>query len=173
MKYGRPRSHEKVETTHYFGNEGNVRKASKGVRIYPKESDAGRFVRLEIEPNKPYLRDRSGFFDLPVSPSQFDVSDFVVLRNQIDSKSSERLRKRIEKKLVQIEQHKNKKPQLFSRTEVRRIEKHELVCDQIDEFRKTCKKYGLSASLNSYFPVSYHHRRLEKLVKLALAEVNE
>ena len=176
LKYARPGSYEKFKTTHYFGKDGHSHDGSKGIRIYPKESEVGIFVRLENEPHKPYLRDRIGFFDLPVSPGRFDVSNFVVLRDQIDSKSRERLRGRIEKKLRQMEQHKNKNPLWFTsipKHEVRRIEKHEFVCNQIDEFREICNKYGLSASLNSYFPVSYHHRRLQKLVKVALENVDD
>lgn len=76
---------KRKKTTHYQGRKGNVRKGPYGIRVYPKTEHGHRFVRVELQANKPLLK-RNGFslLSFPISPDDLDVLDYVTFRRKFD-----------------------------------------------------------------------------------------
>lgn len=71
--------------TFYQGRKGQVHSGSHGVRVYLKPEHGPRFVRVELEAHKNLLKRRGlDFQDIPLSPDDLDVLDYVVFRRKID-----------------------------------------------------------------------------------------
>jgi hypothetical protein len=82
LKHSRAGCYSKIQETDYIGKGGNVRKGSKGIRIYKKQRDARYFLRMELQLNRTFIKDNS--ISLPVIADGFQLFDFVDYREPLD-----------------------------------------------------------------------------------------
>jgi hypothetical protein len=144
-------------TTEYIGKNHNVRKGSKGLRIYDKQQDGRRFLRMELQFNRPFIRDKG--ISLPVHADSFNLFDFIDYREELD-----------EDRLLRVLLKKWRKPiervadvKMLRSLEVSMVYSWILsviiypstsVSDQISRFKENLKPDNLSHRVNEFFPKS-------------------
>jgi len=159
------------ERTCYQGNKGNVRNGAKGLRLYIKSDGTGSFVRVELQANSKWIKDKLklNIGNLPINHTHLDFSECFVFRKGLTTETIQKLTNRIFKN--------NRKESLLPMTDLARkarkaaernlivrqitndgaaacYEEYELppVCKQISGFKKVKNKYGFSNQVNQYFP---------------------
>lgn len=82
LKHSRAGCYSKCHETEYIGKNGNVRKGSKGLRIYKKEQAGRHFLRVELQLNRDFIKRKE--IHLPVNADDFPLFNFVDYRKSLD-----------------------------------------------------------------------------------------
>lgn len=85
LKGIRARHARRIETTHYQGPPSKLHSGPKKLTVYLKPEHGHWFTRVELEAHKELLkRHQLDFGNLPLSPTDIEVLDYVVFRQKID-----------------------------------------------------------------------------------------
>jgi hypothetical protein len=80
VRYSRAGCYSEFKETVYIGKGGDVRKGTKGLRVYRKEDRY--FLRMEMQFNRTFIKGNG--ISLPVDASRFDLFDYVDYRGPLD-----------------------------------------------------------------------------------------
>jgi hypothetical protein len=143
--------------TEYIGKGGNVRKGTKGIRMYRKQHDGRQSVRMELVLLRPFIKRHS--ISLPVNAYDFQLFDFVDYRESLDID-------RLLKLLCKRQAKANPIKRTADVEMVRSLERQGLldwiesqitgygnrpVCDQIGRFKEHLKNDNLANRVNEFF----------------------
>jgi hypothetical protein len=82
LRYSRVGCYSGFKGTDYIGKDGNVRKGTKGVRVYRKNEGGRYFLRMEMQFNRAFIKDNG--ISLPVDAGRFNLFDYVDYRGPLD-----------------------------------------------------------------------------------------
>jgi len=165
LKYSRMNCFCFYKGTIYIGKEGNVREGSKGVRVYTKLEENKHFVRVELQVNRDFIRDKLGVCinSLPIDESYMTFEHLIEFRETFTVEKAESLTARIlNDNWFKVDglgcklkmKHKARMAAVTSRIDG--IYDREYASDQISEFKKfkrgLKRRFGFTNQVEQYFP---------------------
>lgn len=82
LRNSRVNCYSRYLTTEYIGKNGNVRHGSKGIRVYEKRQNGERFLRMELQFNRPGIKRNR--LSLPIDAYKINLIDYLGYR-QLDT----------------------------------------------------------------------------------------